>query len=132
MSVPRFRTSAFYNGLGSFKAAFPTLYDALIEWEELNGPDDKRKTRNKRKMGFRRGNFNRGLISCGNEKCWEGGYQVDRLIVEMMSLGQNERQGTIYCSGRELGDETRRSPSRCRHRIHYKATVSQRHNKRAA
>jgi len=132
MSVPRFRTSAFYNGLGSFKTAFPTLHDALIEWEELNGPEDKAKSGRRRKMGFRRGNFNRGLIQCGNDHCWEGGYQVDRLIEEMMSLGQSERQGTLYCSGRELRDETRRGPTRCRRRIRYKVTLSRRQSRRAA
>lgn len=132
MSVPRFRTSPFYNGLGSFKAAFPSLYDALIEWDELKGPDDTAKSRNRRKMGFRRGNFSRGLIQCGNEKCWEGGYPVDRLIEEMLSLDESDRQGVIYCGGRELGDETRRSPARCRNRISYKMTLSRRHNQRAA
>lgn len=131
MSVPRFRTAAFFNGLGSFKAAFPTLFDALVEWEELSGPDEQPRNRNRRKMGFRRGNFNRGLISCGNDRCWEGGYQVDRLIEEMLSLDENERQGTLYCSGRELGEESRRA-SRCRHRIAYRVVLSKRQGKRAA
>jgi hypothetical protein len=131
VSVPRFRTSAFYNGLGSFKAAFPTLYDALVEWEELKGPDEKARNRNRRKMGFRRGNFNRGLIHCGNDYCWEGGYQVDRLIEEMISLGQSDRQGTLYCSGRELGEDSRRA-TRCRHRIAYKVALSQRQPGRRA
>lgn len=131
MSVPRFRTSAFFNGLGSFKAAFPTLYDALIEWEELKGPSESPRNRNRRKMGFRRGNFNRGLIQCGNDHCWEGGYQVDRLITEMLSLNQNERQGVLYCSGRELGEDSRRT-TRCRNRIFYKVTLSQRQGRKAA
>ncbi|HZT97342.1 MAG TPA: hypothetical protein VFB34_10975 [Chloroflexota bacterium] len=131
MSVPRFRTAAFYNGLGSFKAAFPELYDALIEWEELRGPEDKPRNRNRRKMGFRRGNFNRGLILCSNDKCWEGGYQVDRLIEEMLQEDQNERKGILYCCGRELEEEARRA-TRCRHRIHYRVTLSKRNQRRAA
>ncbi len=131
MSVPRLRTSAFYNGFGSFKAAFPALYDATIEWDELDGPDDKPRNRNRRKMGFRRGNFNRGLVLCANENCWEGGYQVDRLIDEMLAAEETERKGVLYCCGRELGEEARRA-TRCRHRIHYRVTLSLRHNRRAA
>lgn len=132
MSVPRFRTAAFYNGLGSFKAAFPTLYDALVEWEELNGPDDSPRSRKSRKMGYRRGNFNRGLIPCGNDECWEGGYQIDRLIDEMLSMGETDRRGILYCSGRELPEEGRRNPGRCRHRISYHMTLSQRQRRHAA
>ena len=128
MSVPRFRTTPFYNGFSSFKAAFPSLYDALIEWEELTGPDDSTKHRNKRKMGFRRGNFNRGLVLCGNEHCWEGGYQVDRVINSMLETGQNEKTGVLYCSGRVLGEEARRA-TRCRHRMNYRVTLSKRHNR---
>ena len=131
MSVPRFRTAAFYNGLGSFKAAFPTLFDAQIEWDELKGPDDQPRNRNRRKMGFRRGNFNRGLIACGNDICWEGGYQVDRLIEEMLLLDETERQGVLYCSGRELAEDSHRA-CRCRRRINYKITLARRHNRKAA
>lgn len=131
MSVPRFRTSAFYNGLGSFKTAFPTLYDALIEWEELTGPADTARNKNRRKMGFRRGNFNRGLIPCSNNVCWEGGYQADRLIEEMLALGETQREGILYCGGRELREDSRRA-TRCRHRIRYKATLSNRHGRKAA
>lgn len=131
MSFPRFRTTAFYNGLGSFKAAFPTLHDALVEWEELKGPNVQPPKAYRRKMGFRRGNFNRGLIPCGNEVCWEGGYQVDRLIGEMLSLGEDDRQGVLYCSGRELAEDSHRA-SRCRRRINYRVTLTKRHGRRAA
>lgn len=125
MSVPRFRTSSFYNGFGSFKAAFPTLFDASIDWQESKGPDDTPSTRNRRKMGFRTGNFNRGLVNCGNTHCWEGGYQVDRLIEEMIQLGETEREGTLYCSGRELTEEAHRA-TRCRNRISYAIRLSHR------
>ena|SRR5579862_3371413 len=131
MSVPRFRTSAFYNGVGSFKAAFPSLFDALIEWEELVTSDEAPRNRNRRKMGFRRGNFNRGLIPCSDNACREGGYQVDRLIEEMLSLDETERSGVLYCSGRRLAEESQRA-SRCTHRISYRMTLTKRRDKRAA
>jgi len=131
VSVPRFRTAAFYNGFGSFKAAFPSLFDAQIEWEELRGPDDQPRKRSRRKMGYRRGNFNRGLIPCGNEMCWEGGYQIDRLIEELLRLDETDRSGTLYCSGRELGEDSHRA-TRCSHRIQYRITLSKRHDRRAA
>ena len=131
MSVPRYRTAAFFNGLGSFKAAFPTLYDALIDWEELKGPDDAPRGRNRGKMGFRRGNFNRGLIPCSGKDCREGGYQVDRLIEQMIAAGDNERKGTMYCSGRELIEDSHRS-ARCRHRINYHVTLTTRRGRKAA
>ncbi len=132
MSVPRFRTSAFYNGLGSFKAAFPTLFDAMVEWEELNGPDDPGKGRNRRKMGHRRGNFNRGLISCGNADCWEGGYPIDRVIDDMVANEENARDGVLYCGGRELPEEGKRQATRCRRRIRYRVTLSTRQARKAA
>lgn len=121
----KYRTNPFYNGVSSFKAAFPDLQDALIEWRELRGAEDTR-SGEARKTGYRRGNFTQGVLPCSNPACREGGYEVDRLIAEMLQLGQTERAGIVLCSGREIPEEGRRGPVRCRYRIDYKATLTPR------
>lgn len=124
MSV-KYRANPFYNGVSTFRNAFPDLADALIAWREKRGPEDE-KVGELRKTGFRRGNFTQGLLPCSNPACHEGGYQVDRLIAEMLSLGETERQGMLLCSGRETAEEVRRGPVRCPYRIEYTATLTAR------
>src|SRR5437588_8988170 len=108
----KYRTNAFYNGVSTFKAAFPSLTDAQIEWRERHGPEDG-SNGDLRKTGFRRGNFTQGMLPCSNSDCHEGGYQIDRLVAEMLALGESERPGKILCSGRENCDDTQRGPVRC-------------------
>lgn len=119
----KYRTNAFFNGVSTFKAAFPDLQDALIEWREQRGPEDE-KSGDVRKTGYRRGNFSQGLAPCSNPDCHEGGYQLDRLIADMLATGETQREGTMLCSGRETGEEVRRGPVRCPHRIQYRAMIS--------
>ncbi len=121
----KYRTTSFFNGVSSFKAAFPQLADAYVEWRERRGPGDTAPA-GTRKTGFRRGNFTQGVLPCSNPACHEGGYQIDRLIAEMVQLGETEREGVMLCSGREIGEEVRRGPVRCPYRIEYKATLSPR------
>ncbi len=121
----KYRTNPFYNGVSSFKTAFPDLSDALIEWRERTGPEDA-KPGELRKTGFRRGNFTHGVISCSNSTCHEGGYEVDRLIAAMLREGETEREGMLLCSGREIGEEARRGPRRCTYRIDYRVTLTPR------
>lgn len=121
----KYRTNPFFNGVSSFKTAFPELADAMVEWRERRGPEDSSST-DVRKTGYRRGNFTQGLLPCSNPSCREGGYQVDRLIADMLRTGETERTGTMLCSGREIGEEVRRGPVRCPHRIEYKVTLSPR------
>ena len=121
----KYRTTSFFNGVSTFKAAFPQLTDASIEWRERRGPDDAAPL-GARKTGFRRGNFTQGVLPCSNPACHEGGYQADRLIAEMVQVGETEREGIMLCSGRETGEEVRRGPVRCPYRIEYKATLSRR------
>lgn len=121
----KYRTTPFYNGVSNFKVAFPTLADAQIEWRERRGPEDM-KAGDPRKTGFRRGNFTQGVLSCSNPSCHEGGYEVDRLIAAMLREGETERDGMLLCSGREIGEEARRGPIRCTHRIDYRVTLTPR------
>jgi len=121
----KYRTNAFFNGVSTFKSAFPQLQDALIEWRERQGPEDER-TGDLHRTGFRRGNFTQGVLPCSNPDCHEGGYQVDRLIAQMLDQGEAEREGMMLCSGREIGDEVRRGPVRCPHRMHYRAVLTAR------
>jgi hypothetical protein len=119
----KYRTNPFFNGVSTFKSAFPDLADAVIEWRELRGPDDER-AGDLRRTGFRRGNFTQGIFPCSNPVCHEGGYQADRLIADMLVLGEAEREGVMLCSGRETAEEVRRGPVRCPHRIVFKASLS--------
>ena len=121
----KFRITSFFNGVSSFKAAFPELADAFIEWRERRGPED-RSAGDTRKTGHRRGNFTQGVLPCSNPACHEGGYQVDRLIAEMVRQGESERVGMMLCSGREVGEEVRRGPVRCPYRIEYKVALTPR------
>ncbi len=36
----KYRLTTFFNGVNSFKTAFPQLVDATIEWRERRGPED--------------------------------------------------------------------------------------------
>ena len=119
----KYRTTSFYNGVSSFKTAFPDVADAVIEWRERRGPEDE-SPGEMRKTGYRRGNFTQGMLPCSNPACHEGGYQVDRLIAQMLHVGETEREGIMLCSGRETGEEVRRGPVRCPHRIDYRVTLS--------
>lgn len=121
----KFRTNPFFNGVSSFKTAFPDLSDAIVEWKERRGPEDIRGL-DARKTGFRRGNFTHGVLPCSNPACHEGGYQIDRLIADMLRDGQMERQGMMLCSGREVGEEVRRGPIRCPYRIDYSVKLTPR------
>ena len=119
----KYRITAFYNGVSSFKAAFPQLSDALVEWRERRGPEDAAPG-DARKTGFRRGNFSQGVLPCSNPVCHEGGYEVDRLIAEMVQLNETVREGMLLCSGRETSEEVRRGPVRCPYRIEYRVTLT--------
>jgi hypothetical protein len=119
----KYRINPFFNGVSSFKTAFPTLSDALIEWRERRGPEDNR-SGDLRKVGFRRGNFTQGVLACSNPDCHEGGYEIDRLVADMLRAGEMEREGLLLCSGRETGDEVRRGPVRCPYRIEYRAILT--------
>lgn len=119
----KYRTNPFFNGVSSFKTAFPDLADATVEWRERRGPDDGGNA-DYRKTGFRRGNFTQGILPCSNPMCHEGGYQIDRIIAGMLELGEMERQGMLLCAGREIGEEVRRGPVRCPHRIDFTVTLS--------
>ncbi|GAC1320207.1 MAG: hypothetical protein NVSMB22_04380 [Chloroflexota bacterium] len=121
----KYRLTGFYNGLNTFKTAFPELSDAVIEWRERRGPEDI-SSGDARKTGFRRGNFTHGLIGCSNPSCHEGGYEIDKLVADMLRANEMEREGFLLCSGREVGEEVRRGPVRCPHRIHYKASLTRR------
>jgi hypothetical protein len=114
----KYRPNPFFNGVSTFKTAFPELSDATVEWKERRGPEDARGL-DTRKTGFRRGNFTQGVLPCSNPACHEGGYQIDRLIAEMLREGETERTGVMLCSGREVGEEVRRGPIRCPYRIDY-------------
>lgn len=121
----KYRTNPFFNGVSTFKAAFPGLSDAFIEWRERRGSADTAQGE-ARKTSYRRGNFTQGVLPCSNPNCHEGGYEIDRLVADMLSLGETDREGMLLCSGREIGEETRRGPVRCRQRIDYRATLSPR------
>jgi hypothetical protein len=119
----KYRTNPFYNGVSTFKTAFPTVADALIEWRERRGPEDE-KSGELKKTGFKRGNFTQGMLPCSNPACHEGGYEVDKLVATMVRLGETEREGMMLCTGREIAEESRRGPVRCPHRIMYKVTLT--------
>jgi hypothetical protein len=119
----KYRTTPFFNGVSSFKSAFPDLQDATIEWRERRGPEDERQG-DLRKTGFRRGNFTQGVLPCSNPDCHEGGYEVDRLVAFMLRNEETERTGMMLCSGREVGEEVKRGPVRCPHRIDYRVSLT--------
>jgi hypothetical protein len=121
----KYRTNPFYNGVSTFKAAFPDVADAMIECRELRGPEDE-KPGELKKTGFKRGNFTQGMLPCSNPACHEGGYEIDKLVASILRVGETEREGMMLCAGREIAEESRRGPVRCPHRIMYQATLSMR------
>lgn len=121
----KYRTQPFFNGVSTFKSAFPGLEDATVEWRERRGPEDTR-SGDLRKTAYRRGNFTQGVLPCSNPVCHEGGYQIDRLIAQMLRDGETQREGMMLCSGREVGEEVRRGPTRCTYRIDYQVSLAER------
>lgn len=119
----KYRTNPFYNGVSTFKTAFPSVADAMIEWREQRGPEDE-KPGELKKTGFKRGNFTHGMLPCSNPACHEGGYEIDKLVATMLRMEETEREGMMLCAGREIAEESRRGPVRCPHRIMYKSTVT--------
>jgi hypothetical protein len=47
-------------------------------------------------------------------------------VAHMLMTGETEREGVLLCSGRETGEEVRRGPVRCPHRIEYRAILTTR------
>lgn len=121
----KYRTNPFYNGVSTFKTAFPDVADALIEWRERRGPEDD-KPGDLKKTGFKRGNFTQGMVPCSNPACHEGGYEIDKLVASMLRLEETTREGMLLCAGREIAEESRRGPVRCPHRIMFKASLTMR------
>ena len=82
-----------------FAEAFPELADAVLEWEAWTrdlvnaGSSLGRFT-----MGVSAGYF-QGWIRCHHPECHEGGFEIQRILDEMVLERQEVREGILVCAG---------------------------------
>jgi hypothetical protein len=83
-----------------FEEAFPGLEDAIIEYRAAR-PGGAFQT--DRPLPTTRISLKvRGpIMHCLNPNCRNGGYDVSRLVREMLGAGDLEREGRVTCAGKE-------------------------------
>ena len=83
-----------------FERAFPGLEDAVIEYRAARpgGAFQTNRPLPTTRLSLR----DRGpIMHCLNPNCRDGGYDVSRLVQEMLRAGDQERKGRVTCAGKE-------------------------------
>jgi hypothetical protein len=85
---------------------FPQLEDAVVEWEEIvQGLTGEGTSAGRSVMRAKAGSF-QGLIRCSNPACHGGGFEVERVLDEMVQKEEEAREGLLVCPG-WIGDADR-------------------------
>lgn len=82
-----------------FAEAFPELADAVVDWEAW--------TRDLAEAGSSRGRFTmrvsagyfQGHIRCHHPECEGGGFEIERILDEMVQRREEAREGILVCAG---------------------------------
>lgn len=83
----------------SFSQIFPELEDAVVEWEEIvQGLTGEETPTGRSVMRVKSGYF-QGLIPCRNPECQGGGFEIERVLDEMVQMGEEAREGLLVCPG---------------------------------
>lgn len=96
--------------------AFPELEEAVVEWEEIVQGLTAEGTRTGRSVMRVKADSLQGLIRCSNPACINGGFEIERVLDEMVQEGETTREGLLVCPG-WIGDADRLP---CVHSITYK------------
>jgi len=89
-----------------FVQAFPELDDAVAEWEEVVQGFTEEGTRTGRSVMRVTTGYFQGVIRCPNPECTRGGFEIERVLDEMVQKGEEAREGLLVCPG-WIGDADR-------------------------
>lgn len=103
MGVPMDRSKLVFMQLGSFEEAFPELETAEVKYTEFSRGTEKR-------TGTHDLKYDGGLLKCANDRCYRGGYQLDREVRRMIREGLTEKKLQMNCPGDEGTPKLRRGP----------------------
>jgi hypothetical protein len=110
------RSRRVFGSLSSFENVFPTLDDAVVQYTEYDLATEKgHGTHYMRAWG--------GLMHCGNSRCRRGGYEVDRIVSEMLRENVTEKEFELRCPGDEGTPKGRKRGQRCYRSIKGKVTL---------
>lgn len=119
------RSNRVFGTLVRFEEAFPQLEDVVLEYVETgngvyswNKPTPQNKYVNKVSM-----KEYGGVIRCSNGLCRQGGYELDRVVYEMLRTGKTVGEGSTICAGSEGSPKLRRVYRKCYNGIEYKITL---------
>ena len=116
MGEPMDRSRRVFGTLSSFDKVFPQLEDALVQFTEYELASEKRNgTHSLRAWG--------GLMHCGNSRCRRGGYEVDRVVSEMIRENVTEKEFELRCPGDEGTPKGRKRGQNCYRSIKGKVTL---------
>lgn len=82
-----------------FAKAFPELADAVVEWEAWTRDFvDAGSSRGRFTMGVSTGYF-QGWVRCHHPECQAGGFEIERIVGEMVQQREQAREGILVCPG---------------------------------
>ena len=95
MGQPKDRSDRVFAGpLKRFEQVFPKLDDVIVEYTEFEHTRELQK-------GLHSVKADGGLMRCGNDRCYRGGYELDFKIHEMVREGVTEKTFELDCLGAE-------------------------------
>lgn len=119
----------------SFKEAFPSITEILIEVFEFEGylrPEDDtykknpnliRYSTNPRYQFFDEDNFPGEYINCSETLCYNGGFNIAKIIRNMLSENLNFKEGDASCQGYLGSPKGRKKYKYCTHEFEYRIKI---------
>jgi hypothetical protein len=104
MGAPMDRSKRVFMQSGTFEQAFPELVSARLDFVEFDFGTQKRKS-------VHIIEHDGGLLPCGNDRCFRGGYELDREVRNMIRAGLAEKDIQLSCRGDEGTPKLRRGRS---------------------
>ena len=105
MGEPMDRSNRVFGTPASFDEAFPQVEDALVEYTEYELVSEKRSGTYNIRYG--------GVMPCGNSRCRRGGYEVDRVMSDMIRGRVTEKEFQLRCPGDEGTPKGRNRGENC-------------------
>lgn len=90
----------------AFAQAFPELKDAVVEYEVSSRNLAGTETPHSRLAMWASGGTFQGQIRCTHPECHGGGFEVERIVDDMVKEREESREGVLVCPG-WIGDRDR-------------------------
>lgn len=121
MGEPVDRSKRVFGELGDFDSAFPDLEDVIVDWiegESWSLPEKAKKGEYTEKVSLR--DYG-GLFRCSASLCVNGGYEVDRIVSDMIRNNEKVREDYVICIGYEkMPGPINKS---CYNKLYYRITL---------